>query len=333
MNNNWLIKKKEGLYCIPGDFYIDPTYPVNSALITHSHTDHARPGNKKILGTSDTINIMKLRYGKNYCQYSQKIEFGKFLRIKGVNIKFIPAGHIIGSSQIYLEYKGEIIIVSGDYKRRKDLTCDFFEVSKCHTFITEATFGLPIFSHPNDINETSKLIKSISDNTDYCHLIGVYALGKCQRFITLLRRLGFNDVIYLHGALMKISNYYIDRKINLGELRNVSELKTSDYSNKLVLCPPSSLSDRWSQRFRKVIKGFVSGWMGIKQRIKQKNIQLPIVISDHADWNEILTTIEEISPEKVLVTHGREEGLLSYLKQKKVTCNALNLIGFEDEDD
>jgi len=134
-------------------------------------------------------------------------------------------------------------------------------------------------------------------------------------------------------ALMKISNYYIDRKIDLGKLRNISELKTSDYSNKLVLCPPSSLSDRWSQRFRKVIKGFVSGWMGIKQRIKQKNIQLPIVISDHADWNEILKTIEEISPEKVLVTHGREEGLLSYLKQKKVTCNALNLIGFEDEDD
>ena len=132
---------------------------------------------------------------------------------------------------------------------------------------------------------------------------------------------------------MKISNYYIDRKIDLGELWNISELKTSDYSNKLVLCPPSSLSDRWSQRFRKVIKGFVSGWMGIKQRIKQKNIQLPIVISDHADWNEILKTIEEISPEKVLVTHGREEGLLSYLKQKKVTCNALNLIGFEDEDD
>ena len=132
---------------------------------------------------------------------------------------------------------------------------------------------------------------------------------------------------------MKISNYYIDRKIDLGELRNISELKTSDYSNKLVLCPPSSLSDRWSQRFRKVIKGFVSGWMGIKQRIKQKNIQLPIVISDHADWNEILKTIEEISPEKVLVTHGREEGLLSYLKQKEVTCNALNLIGFEDEDD
>ena len=306
---------------------------MNYALITHSHTDHARPGNKKILGTDDTINIMKLRYGKNYCQSSQKIEFGDYLRIKGVNIKFIPAGHIIGSSQIYLEYKGETIVVSGDYKRRKDLTCDLFEVTKCHTFITEATFGLPIFTHPSDIHETSKLIKSINDNSNYCHLIGVYALGKCQRLITLLRKLGFNDVIYLHGALIKISNYYIDRKINLGKLRNVSELRPSDYSNKLILCPPSSLSDRWSQKFNKVIKGFVSGWMGIKQRIKQKNIQLPIIISDHADWNEILNTIEEISPEKVLVTHGREEGLLSYLKQKKVSCNALNLIGFEDEDD
>ena len=122
------------LYCIPGNFYLDPSYPVDLALITHSHTDHARPGNNKILATNDTINIMKIRYGKNYCNYSQKIDLDETINVNGINIKFISAGHIIGSAQIYLEYKGEIVIISGDYKRRKDVTCAPFEVKKCHTF-------------------------------------------------------------------------------------------------------------------------------------------------------------------------------------------------------
>ena len=167
MKKNWLIKKREGLYCIPGNFYLDPSYPVDLALITHSHTDHARPGNNKILATNDTINIMKIRYGKNYCNYSQKIDLNKSINVNGVNIKFISAGHIIGSAQIYLEYKGEIVIISGDYKRRKDVTCAPFEVKKCHTFITEATFGLPIFTHPEDKQEAKKIIKSMENNKEY----------------------------------------------------------------------------------------------------------------------------------------------------------------------
>ena len=132
---------------------------------------------------------------------------------------------------------------------------------------------------------------------------------------------------------MKISEYYKERKINLGIIKNISELRANEYVEKLILCPPSSLSDRWSQKFRNVIKGFVSGWMSIKQRVKQKNIELPIVISDHADWNELLNTIKDVSPDNVLVTHGREEGLLSYLMDNNIKCNALNLVGFEDEDD
>ena len=132
---------------------------------------------------------------------------------------------------------------------------------------------------------------------------------------------------------MKISEYYKERKINLGIIKNISELRNNEYAGKLILCPPSSLSDRWSQKFRNVIKGFVSGWMSIKQRVKQKNIELPIVISDHADWNELLNTIKDVSPNNVLVTHGREEGLLSHLMDNNIKCNALNLVGFEDEDD
>ena len=258
---------------------------------------------------------MKIRYQDNYCETSQKISYGEYVNIHGVKIKFIPAGHILGSAQISLEYKGEKIVVSGDYKRRYDQTCQPFEINKCNTFITEATFALPVFKHPDDKLEAKKIVDSINNNPSQIHLIGVYALGKCQRLICLLRNLGFNKTIYLHGALIKISDYYSSEDIGLGDLKNVSELK--DFSGEeLVLCPPSGLHDRWSQKFKNPIKGFVSGWMTIRQRIKQKNINLPIIISDHADWNELTETIKEVSPENVLVTHGREEALLSFLKKR-----------------
>ena len=329
---NWLVKRKSGLFCEPGNFYIDPIRPVDRALITHAHTDHARPNNKKILATKETINIMKIRYQDNYCETSQKISYGEYVNIHGVKIKFIPAGHILGSAQISLEYKGEKIVVSGDYKRRYDQTCQPFEINKCNTFITEATFALPVFKHPDDKLEAKKIVDSINNNPSQIHLIGVYALGKCQRLICLLRNLGFNKTIYLHGALIKISDYYSSEDIGLGDLKNVSELK--DFrGEELVLCPPSGLHDRWSQKFKNPIKGFVSGWMTIRQRIKQKNINLPIIISDHADWNELTETIKEVSPENILVTHGREEALLSFLKKKGYNCGSLNLLGFEDEDD
>ena len=328
----WLIKNKNGLFCKPGNFYIDPIKPVERALITHAHTDHARPNNKKILATKETINIMKIRYGDNYCKTKQNISYGESINISGVRVKFIPAGHILGSAQIFLEYEGEKVIVSGDYKRKYDKTCIPFEVNNCNTFITEATFGLPIFVHPDDKLEAKKIIDSIKTNAQQTHLIGVYALGKCQRLISLLRDLGFNKTIYLHGALIKISNYYISDGVNLGMIKSASELK--DFKGgELILCPPSALHDRWSQKFKNAVKGFVSGWMTIRQRIKQKNINLPVVISDHADWKELIQTIIEVSPENVFVTHGREEALLSFLKKKGYNCGSLNLLGYEDEDD
>ena len=328
----WLIKKKSGLFCKPGNFYIDPMLPVEKALITHAHTDHARPNNKKILATKETIDIMRIRYQENYCKTKQNISYGESINISGVKVKFIPAGHIIGSAQILLEYMGERVVVSGDYKRKKDKTCIPFEVNNCHTFITEATFALPVFMHPDDKIEAKKIIDSLKKNSSQTHLIGVYALGKCQRLICLLRDLGFNKTIYLHGALIKISEYYISKDINLGIIKSASELK--DFKGgELILCPPSALHDRWSQKFKDAIKGFVSGWMNIRQRIKQKNINLPIVISDHSDWKELIDTIIEVSPDKVLVTHGREEALLSFLNKKGLKCGSLNLLGFEDEDD
>ena len=275
---------------------------------------------------------MKIRYQKNYCKTKQDISYGESVNINGVTAKFIPAGHILGSAQILLDYKGEKVVISGDYKRKYDETCTPFEVCKCDTFITEATFGLPVFMHPDDKLEAKKIIDSVNSNSKQIHLIGVYALGKCQRLISLLRNLGFNKTIYLHGALIKISNYYISEEINLGSIKSTSELKNFD-DGELILCPPSALHDRWSQKFKNAVKGFVSGWMTVRQRIKQKNINLPIVISDHSDWKELIDTIRDISPENVLVTHGREEALLSFLKKNGYNCGSLNLLGFEDEDD
>ena len=330
-NANWLIKKKEGLYCIPGDFYIDPLYPVKKALITHAHTDHARPNNHFILGTKETIEIMKIRYAKSYCTNYQVINYNSPLTINNINITFIPAGHILGSSQILIEYNGCKVLISGDYKRVEDKTCKSYENKKCDIFITEATFGLPIFSHPFDKDEIKKLLESIIKNNQKPHLIGVYALGKCQRILSLLRDAGYDETIYLHGALMKITDYYVSEGVRIGKVKNTSDLNMSELKNQIILCPPSALHDKWSRKFKNPIKGIVSGWMNIRQRIKQKNIQLPLIISDHADWNDILLTTKENNPEKVLVTHGREEALVFQLNKLGYDAKALNLLGYEDE--
>ena len=330
-NANWLIKKKEGLYCIPGDFYIDPLYPVKKALITHAHTDHARPNNHLILGTKQTIEIMKIRYAKSYCTNYQVINYNSPLTINNIDITFIPAGHILGSSQILIEYNGCKVLISGDYKRVEDKTCKSYQNKKCDIFITEATFGLPIFSHPFDKDEIKKLLESVIKNNQKPHLIGVYALGKCQRILSLLRDAGYDETIYLHGALMKITDYYVSEGLRIGKVKNTSDLNLSELKNQIILCPPSALHDKWSRKFKNPIKGIVSGWMNIRQRIKQKNIQLPLIISDHADWNDILLTTKENNPEKVLVTHGREEALVFQLNKLGYDAKALNLLGYEDE--
>ena len=320
-------KKKEKV------FFIDPVFPVEKALITHAHTDHARPNNKSIFSSKETIELMHLRYGESYCSDFQIARFDEKIKINDVTVQIHPAGHILGSIQFLINYNGYTLLISGDYKRTKDKTCLSYEPVKCDTFITEATFGLPIFNHQNDQDEVKKLIKSIKANVNKTHLVGVYALGKCQRLITLLRDLGYDETIYLHGALTKISDFYSNNNIKLGNISNISECSRSEYANKLVLCPPSSLNDKWSQKFKNVVKGYASGWMRIRQRVKQKNIELPLILSDHADWGEILKTVNDVNPNEVLVTHGREEALVHYLTKKNFKSSALNLIGFEDENE
>ena len=328
----WLKVMPEGLYCAPGDFYIDALQPVAVDVVTHGHSDHARAGHEKVFATPETVEIMKLRCGADCAKEINTIPYGKKFTLGPVTLCFEPAGHILGSAQIVMEYHSERIVFSGDYKRRRDPTCKPFKPIPCDIFITEATFALPVFRHPPTENEIAKLIKSLELFPERCHLIGVYPLGKCQRIIAELREHGYTKPIYLHGALVKLCELYQKHGVKLGELIPVAEGEKKQFAGEIVLCPPGSLNDRWSRRLPEVLPCMASGWMQIRARAKQKLVELPLVISDHADWYELLQTIDELKPKEVWVTHGREDALIYEIGKKGIKAKALSLIGYEEEE-
>jgi putative mRNA 3-end processing factor len=324
-----------GLYCPPGQFYVDPVRPVERALITHGHSDHARAGHGHVLATRQTLDIMALRYGVDFTGAEQAAEFGQSITVNGVTVTFHPAGHVLGSAQIALEKDGLRIVVSGDYKRGIDPTCAPFEPVACDVFITEATFGLPVFHHPDPKAETRKLLASLLQFPERTHLVGAYALGKAQRVIRLIRDCGYDRPIYIHGALQKLCDYYAGQGIELGELRPATLEKSNPaaFHGAIVVGPPSAFQDRWARRFNEPLISFASGWMMVRQRAKQGGVELPLVISDHCDWPELLDTITEISPSEVWVTHGREEALVRWCEIEGIPAKPLHLVGYEDEGD
>ena len=324
-----------GLYCPPGDFYIDPVRPVERALVTHGHADHARPGNTKVLATRQTLEIMAIRYGEEFAVERQVAEIGEKLDINGVTISYHPAGHVLGSAQIRVEKDGLAIVASGDYKRRSDPTCEDFVPVACDVFITEATFGLPVFRHPSGREEIRKLILSTRQFPERAHLVGAYALGKAQRVIRLLRDEGYDAPIYIHGALKKLCDYYESQGIALGELLPATSetAKKGDFAGAIVVGPPSAFADRWARRFPDPVSCFASGWMRVRQRAKQRGVELPLIISDHCDWDELTETINEIAPSEVWVTHGREEALVRWCALQGIPAKPLHLVGYEDEGD
>jgi DNA ligase-associated putative exonuclease len=208
-----------GLCCKRGAFHVDPTRPVERALITHAHSDHARAGHGAVLATQETLDLMRLRYGENFAGTTQAIRYGESVKLDGVTATFHPAGHILGSAQIAVEANGLRIVASGDYKNVVDPTCAPFELVPCDVFITEATFALPVFRHADPGAEIAKLLRSVALFPDRAHLVGAYSLGKAQRLIALLRQAGYDSPIYLHGAMEKITRYYEGRGVALGELR------------------------------------------------------------------------------------------------------------------
>jgi putative mRNA 3-end processing factor len=327
----WLYPTERGLYCEPGDFYIDPPRPVDRAVITHGHGDHARAGHGAVLATPETVAIMKVRYGVDCAGAFDTAGLATKTTIGGVSVRLVPAGHILGSAQIVLEWGGKRAVVSGDYKRASDPTCAPFELVTCDVFVTEATFALPVFRHEPAEQEVQRLLASIARQPNRTHLLGVYGLGKCQRMIKLVREAGFDAPIYLHGALVALTKLYQDLGLDLGDCRPAAGVDPKSLAGQLVLSPPSALSDRWSRRLNDPVTVFASGWMRVRGRARQRGVELPLIVSDHADWPELLQTIIETGAEDVWVTHGREDALVHQLGLMGRHARALSLVGFEDE--
>ncbi|RKF19076.1 ligase-associated DNA damage response exonuclease [Altericroceibacterium spongiae] len=329
---SWIRPEPHGIHIVPSDCWVDPSRAVERALVTHGHADHARGGHGSTMATPETLAIMKLRY--NTDQGAQPVHYGETITLPGnVRATYIPAGHVLGSAQILLEHAGERVVITGDYKRRPDPTCAPFEVTPCDIFITEATFGLPLFTHPPIEEEMARLLARLSSHPDSCVLVGAYALGKAQRVIAELRRAGHHQPIYLHGAMEKMCRLYEDFGVELGPLRLVSDHSKEEMRGHIVISPPSALNDRWSRRLPDPITAMASGWMRVRQRARQRNVELPLIISDHADWAELTRTIEEVNPQESWITHGREEALLRWCQLHQRRARALALVGYEDEDD
>lgn len=330
----WLRVTPDGLFCEPGGFHVDPLRPVDRAVITHGHSDHARPGHTHVLATAQTLAIMRARMGEERAGATQQaLRYGESLTINGVRLWLRPAGHVLGSAQVCLEWQGSRAVVSGDYKRRPDSTCAPFEPERCDVFITEATFALPVFTHPPADQEIARLLRSVALFPERTHVIGCYALGKAQRLISLLREAGWDAPIPLHGALMKLCTVYEELGVRLGALVPATVAGKERLAGAIVLAPPSAIADRWARRLSDPIPCLASGWMRVRQRARQGGVELPMVISDHADWPELLATCTEVEAPEVWVTHGREEALIHALGQRGIRGRALHLVGRGEGDE
>lgn len=328
-----LCPKPEGLYCAPGDFYIDPVRPVPRAVITHGHSDHARAGHGAVLATRETLDIMGERYGAGFAASTQAAGYGEAVARDDVEVTLVPAGHVLGSAQAVVRWNGLTMVVSGDYKRRRDPTCPPFEPIPCDVFISEATFGLPVFRHPDDREEIARLLRSVAQFPERSHIVGAYALGKAQRIIRLLREAGWDRPILVHGALERLNALYERHDVGLGPLLPATTAKKSEFAGQIIVAPPSAMQDRWSRRFPDPVAAFASGWMQIRARARQRGVELPLVISDHADWDELTATVDELRPGELWITHGREEALARWAQLHDIPARALALVGYEDDED
>lgn len=327
---NWMRVEKAGVYCPAADGWIDPTTPQKLAFITHGHADHARAGHQHVIATPQTLDIMAVRYGQNFADSVTALEYGQKMRVGEVELSLAPAGHVLGSAQIILDFQGQRLIAAGDYKRKSDPTCANFEVVPCDVFITEATFGLPVFRHPKPEDEIEKLLSAHQLFKERSIVVGAYALGKAQRIIALLRQAGYDAPIYLHGAMRNLCDLYQRWGVDLGELHPATVAQNDRLKGAIIIAPPSALGTKWAQRLHDPLICFASGWMQVRQRAKQRGVELPLILSDHADWDDLLATLTEINPAEVWITHGREDALLHACTQRGISAKALSLIGYEE---
>jgi putative mRNA 3-end processing factor len=329
--STWLEVRPEGFFVRPGGFFVDPLRPVGVAVVTHGHSDHARPGHGTVLATPETLEIMALRLGDQAGTVRRALAYGEVTRLGDVRLWLAPAGHVLGSAQLVMEYADTRVVVSGDYKRAADPTCAAFTPVPCDLFVTEATFGLPVFRHPHPEAEIARLLHSVALFPERCHLVGAYGLGKAQRVMALLRAAGWQRPIYVHGALQAMCDLYARHGVDLGPLRPATGAARGDLAGQIVIAPPAAIADRWARRLPDPLSCLASGWMRVKQRAKSRGVELPLVISDHADWPELLRTVDDVGAREIWVTHGREEALIHVLTQKGLEARALALLGYDEE--
>lgn len=325
--------RPEGLVIPDAGVAVDPTAPVSRAIITHGHADHARAGHGAVLATPETLAIMAARYGPDFCGTAQPLAYGEALALGDVAVTLRPAGHVLGSAQVVIERGGARVVVSGDYKRQPDPTAAPFEIVPCDVFVTEATFALPVFRHPPAEAEIDKLLASVALFPDRTHLVGAYALGKAQRLLALLRAAGWDRPVYAHGALLPLVRLYEKAGVALGDVRAVPEAPRAAFAGAIVLCPPSALQTPWARRFPDPVAAFASGWMRIRARARQRQVELPLVVSDHADWPDLQRTVKETGAGEVWITHGEADALAHWCRGEGIDARPLRLAGYGDEEE
>jgi putative mRNA 3-end processing factor len=312
MRDDLIVLRPEGLYCPAGDFHIDPWRPVARAVITHGHGDHARIGSGEYHSTRDGLPILHWRLGQ---QAYGVHEYGESFVLGAARVSLHSAGHVLGSAQVRVDVDGEVWVASGDYKRQPDPTCAPFDVVPCDTFITEATFGLPVYRWI----DTPDVARDIVAWRDECAANGeaailyCYALGKSQRLLAELGRIT-DQPAFVHGAIDAGVAVYREAGIAMLETRRVAdEAKGADFAGQLILAPPSAAGSAWIRRFRRAQQGFASGWMRIRGNRRRRNYDRGFVVSDHADWPDLVRTIADTGAKRVIATHGNTDALVRTL--------------------
>jgi putative mRNA 3-end processing factor len=306
----------KGIYCPRGQFHIDPWKPVDRAVITHAHSDHARWGSKHYLCHTHTLPLLKLRLGENSYQAA---EWNEVININGVKVSLHPAGHIIGSSQVRVEYNDEVWVFSGDYKTANDGISGIFEPVKCNTFITESTFGLPIYNwKPQDyVYEEIRTWINMNKEHGRTSVLIAYSLGKAQRVLNAIKETA--DRIYVHGAIWNTHETLLNAGFDLPEVSRVlPDTPKELLKGSVVIAPPSADGSAWMSKFAPYEIGVCSGWMQVRGNARRRNADAGFVLSDHADWNGLLSAVGATGAEKVYVTHGFQSVLSRYLNEKGI---------------
>lgn len=323
--------RERGLYCSAGNFYVDPWRPVETAVITHAHGDHARPGSRRYFAARGGLGVLRHRLGPEAAlaglDYREQRRFGEAL------VSLHPAGHVLGSAQVRIEAAGEVWVVSGDYKRDPDPTCAPFEVVPCDTFITEATFALPAYRWPPAAEVVTEILDWWHRNreTGRCSLLACYSLGKAQRVLAELARLT-SEPVWVHEAIDDLCRLYREAGVSLPPTRRLVPADCGRMEGELVLVPPGSEGAAWTRRLGPVSTGFCSGWMRVRGQRRRRGYDRGFVLSDHADWPGLIRTIRETGARRVLATHGHADAMVRFLREQGIAAQPLaTAFGGEDE--